>query len=100
EVAKANNVRFVDLFNPTKVLFELAPKSAPFTINGIHLTDLGNRKLAQMIDSALFGKTPDYDEKALQKLRQAVRDKNFYWFNRYRVLDGYNVYGGRAFVLY
>src|SRR5581483_3051796 len=30
----------------------------------------------------------------------AVLDKNFYWFNRYRVLDGYNVYGDRAFVQY
>src|SRR5207302_8306702 len=33
-------------------------------------------------------------------IRQAVLDKNFYWFNRYRVLDGYNVYGGRAFEKY
>src|SRR5262249_10028250 len=37
---------------------------------------------------------------ALEKLRQAVLDKNFYWFNRYRVMDGYNVYGGRAFEKY
>src|SRR6185436_18646988 len=26
--------------------------------------------------------------------------KNFYWFNRYRVMDGYNVYGSRAFEKY
>src|SRR5205814_5763042 len=43
---------------------------------------------------------PKRDAKALEKLRQAVLDKNFYWFNRYRVLDGYNVYGGRAFEKY
>ncbi|HZT80389.1 MAG TPA: PVC-type heme-binding CxxCH protein, partial [Gemmataceae bacterium] len=30
----------------------------------------------------------------------AVAEKNFYWFNRYRVLDGFNVYGGRAFEKY
>ena len=23
-------------------------------------------------------------------------DKNFYWFNRYRTVDGYSIYGGRA----
>ena len=33
---------------------------------------------------------------ALEKLRQAVLDKNFYWFNRYRTVDGYSIYGGRA----
>ena len=40
------------------------------------------------------------DPATLEKLRQAVVDKNFYWFNRYRVMDGYNVYGGRAFEKY
>jgi len=46
------------------------------------------------------GRVRGRDAKALEKLRQAVVDKNFYWFNRYRVLDGFNVYGGRAFEKY
>jgi len=25
-----------------------------------------------------------------------VVDKDLYWFNRYRTVDGYNVYGGRS----
>ena len=33
---------------------------------------------------------------SLDKLRQAVLDKNFYWFNRYRTVDGYSIFGGRA----
>ena len=32
----------------------------------------------------------------MEKIRQAVKDKNFYWFNRYRTVDGYSIYGGRA----
>ena len=32
----------------------------------------------------------------LIKLRQAVLDKNFTWFNRYRTVDGYSIFGGRA----
>ena len=28
----------------------------------------------------------------MEKLRQAVLDKNFYWFNRYRTVDGYSIY--------
>src|SRR5262249_17919471 len=56
----------------------------------------------QVIDRSLFGGPPDprRDPEQLEKLRRAVLDKNFYWFNRYRVLDGYNVYGGRAFEKY
>ncbi len=32
----------------------------------------------------------------MEKLRQAVVDKDFYWFSRYRTVDGYNVFGGRS----
>ncbi len=58
--------------------------------------------MAKIIDQALFAGQPEptRDPKELEKLRQAVVDKNFYWFNRYRVLDGFNVYGGRAFEKY
>ncbi len=36
------------------------------------------------------------DAAALEKLRQAVVDKDFYWFSRYRTVDGFNVFGGRS----
>ncbi|HVS40274.1 MAG TPA: PVC-type heme-binding CxxCH protein, partial [Gemmataceae bacterium] len=36
------------------------------------------------------------DPKALERLRQAILDKDFMWFNRYRTVDGYSIYGGRA----
>ncbi|HKB38656.1 MAG TPA: PVC-type heme-binding CxxCH protein, partial [Gemmataceae bacterium] len=51
-------------------------------------------------DASLFLNVPARQAKALEKIHEAVLDKNFYWFNRYRVLDGYNVYGGRAFERY
>src|SRR5262249_43078335 len=68
------------------------------TINGIHLTEKGNEELAQLIDSKLFANqpAPRRDPAALEKLRQAIVDKNFIWFNRYRTVDGYSIYGGRA----
>ena len=96
EVARANDVVFVDLFHPTQELYGKAAK--PLTIDGIHLNEQGNEAVARIIDHSLFGAQtePKRDPEALAKLRQAVQDKNFYWFNRYRVLDGYNVFGGRA----
>jgi putative heme-binding domain-containing protein len=100
EVAKANNVPFVDLFKTTDDLY--AKAAEPLTINGIHLNERGNLTVAKIIDQGLFAGSPEpkREPEALEKLRQAVVDKNFYWFNRYRVLDGYNVYGGRAFEKY
>jgi glucose/arabinose dehydrogenase len=96
EVAKANDVAFVDLFAPSQDLYKRAPEF--LTINGIHLTEAGNREVAFAIDRALFGNEPKRDVKQLEKLREAVADKNFYWFNRYRTTDGYSTYGDRAFL--
>src|SRR5207247_2799802 len=36
----------------------------------------------------------------LVKIRSAVLNKEFYCFNRYRTVDGYNVYGGRSQLKY
>jgi putative heme-binding domain-containing protein len=99
EVARANHVPFVDLYRPTRELYEKATK--PLTINGVHLTDEGDRQVAQVIDKALFGDAEvKRDRQALAKLRQAVLDKNLYFFNRYRTVDGYNIYGGRSYEKY
>src|SRR5262249_5162716 len=98
EVAKTAGVPFVDLFHVTKTVYDKAEK--PLTINGVHLNEAGNRAVAEDIDYQLFGAAKRYDAGTLGELRQAVLDKNFYWFNRYRVVDGFNVYGGRAFERY
>jgi glucose/arabinose dehydrogenase/lysophospholipase L1-like esterase len=97
EVAQAKGVTFVDLFTPTLAAYPQA--KTPWTTNGIHLTEQGNAQLAQIIDQALFGK-PERgpDAAAREKLRQAVLDKNFHWFHRYRTTDGYSTYGDRAFL--
>jgi putative heme-binding domain-containing protein len=96
EVAKQNNVPFVDLFTSSKELYAKATR--PLTINGVHLTEQGNQKLAETIDQALFrnDQGPQRTTEQMEKVRQAVLDRNFYWFNRYRTVDGYSIYGGRA----
>jgi lysophospholipase L1-like esterase len=93
-VAKEAGVEYVDLFAPSKA--EFAKSADPLTMNGIHLTTEGNRYVAQVIDEALFGAPKKVSEKQLAKLRAAVVDKNYQWFNKYRTTDGYNVYGGRS----
>jgi len=96
EVCESKGVMFVDLFTPTRGLYKNAKQ--PLTMNGIHLLEHGNRALADVVVKALFGGAGKItqSEKELQRLRDAILDKNLYWFSRYRVVDGYNVYGGRS----
>ena len=95
ETCKAKGVLFVDLFAATKKLYASASK--PLTMNGIHLLDHGDRTVAEVIVKELFGiEKQTKDEKELERLRQAILDKNYHWFSRYRVVDGYNVFGGRS----
>ena len=70
----------------------------PFTINGVHLNEHGNRAVAGIIEKALFPGALESkrDPQDIVRLRRAVMDKDFFWFNRYRTVDGYSMYGGRA----
>src|SRR5438552_2389177 len=89
EVAKQRGVPFVDLFTPSLKMFSETPKS--LTIDTVHLTDEGNHLLAPLIIHAVFptAVTARHETASLGKIRAAVLDKNFYWFNRYRTVDGY-----------
>lgn len=95
DVVRKHNVAFVDLYQPSLALY--AETKSPLTINGVHLNPLGNRRIAEVLQTALFGgRGESLESPAAEKLRQAIADKNFYWFNRYRTVDGYSMYGGRA----
>ncbi len=101
EVAAAHNVPFVDLFSASQKIYDHTP--ATLTINGIHLNSEGDKLLAIEIEAALFGR-PAYttfsktDAVNHDRVHRAVLDKNFHWFHRYRVTDGYSTYGDRAFL--
>jgi azurin/glucose/arabinose dehydrogenase/type 1 glutamine amidotransferase len=95
EVAEANHVQFVDLFEPSRKLFEEAALAKrPLTINEIHLSEDGDKAIAPIIYRSIFG--TDAPTGDFEKLRAAINDKNWEWHTRYRTVDGYNVYGGRS----
>lgn len=97
-VAKVNNVQFVDLFVASKALYDA--NAEPLTINGIHLSEVGDRLLAPVQFTALFGQpAPDIDAKA-EKIREAVLEKNVQWHHRYRTVDQYNIFGQRSRIAY
>jgi putative heme-binding domain-containing protein len=97
DIARANKVAFVDLYQISQGIYGRKIRTRPLTINGIHLTPKGNHLLARAIDRVLFaGPQPKRTAESMEKIRQAVLERNFTWFNRYRTVDGYSIYGGRA----
>ncbi len=98
EVAKANDVQFVDLYGPSQALYEKA--KVPLTFNGIHLTTEGYHELAPVLYQSLFGVKPPEDDALLEKIRAAVVVTNEAWLARYRTVDQYNIFGGRSTIPY
>ena len=94
KAAEQSGVTFVDLFTPTRQLFEST--SDRFTINGIHLNAAGYEKLAGIISQALLGTTVSTTDGQLMKLYTAIKDKNWHWHNRYHATDGNDVWGSRS----
>jgi putative heme-binding domain-containing protein len=96
EVSREANVRFVDLYHPTLAIYR--DEKAPLTINGIHLSTRGNELLSKVIVRDLLPSmaASEVADKIVEAIRQAVVEKNFYWFQRYRTTDGFSIFGGRA----
>ncbi len=94
EVSDNYDIPFVDLFHASQRLYMQARE--PLTINGVHLSAEGNRQISQIIVEDLFGGLPRMRGNRIASIREAVLNKNWHWFNRYRATSGNDVWGGRA----
>ncbi|MEZ6137733.1 MAG: HEAT repeat domain-containing protein [Pirellulaceae bacterium] len=93
-VAKVSGVGFVDLYTPTKKLFE--ESDLRLTLNGSHLNDDGYRALAPILMRGLFAIDVSPDWTSLSRLKTEIEDKNFHWWHRYRAVNGFSIYGDRG----
>ena len=93
KVAAREGAFFVDLFTPSRERMATATK--PWTINGIHLNEHGDREVGQILDEALFGPRPGEQTVDLAALRAAVNEKNLQFFYDHRGVNGCYIYGGR-----
>ncbi|MFT5857307.1 MAG: mono/diheme cytochrome c family protein/glucose/arabinose dehydrogenase, partial [Verrucomicrobiales bacterium] len=91
EVAKAQGVHFVNLFNITKQWFEKS--EIPLTRDGAFLTGDGYAKLAPVLADGLFGRSPAKGE--MDQILAAVQEKNWVWHKHYKIPNGVHVYGRR-----
>ena len=94
-IAARHGVMFVDLYTPSRSLMEDTQHEA-LTINGVHLSEHGDRLLARVIDKALFGEQVEGERRPpYEMLRAAVQEKNLQFFYDHRAVNGYYIYGGR-----
>jgi mono/diheme cytochrome c family protein/glucose/arabinose dehydrogenase len=94
ELANQRGVHFVNLYAPTKAMFEQSEEQ--LTVNGAHLNKEGYKRLAPMLADALFtADDSSIEESQYAALLDAVVDKNWYWFKRYQMPNGVHVDGRR-----
>ncbi|MAQ91021.1 MAG: dehydrogenase [Rhodopirellula sp.] len=91
--AKQHQIPFIDLFSLSQKLY--AASDAPYTFNGVHLSDSGYKRFAPHFMTALFGVDSKWNDVAEAVLPE-VMEKNFNYFHNYRAVNGYYIYGGRS----
>ncbi|MEX2579541.1 MAG: SGNH/GDSL hydrolase family protein [Verrucomicrobiales bacterium] len=95
EVAKDAGIRFIDLFRPTRSLMK-ENAEAPFTINGIHLTEDGYRTVTEILALELGASDPlPPDREAVEALRALIVEKNRQFMLRWRPVNAEYVFGRR-----
>lgn len=94
QIAEVLDVPFIDLYKPTAELMKDANDS--ITTNGIHLNDIGYKKVSEIVAEALdfpiSSWTPDAHSAALKK---AIDIKNQHFFYKFKAENGEYIYGRR-----
>ncbi|MGB1260922.1 MAG: PVC-type heme-binding CxxCH protein, partial [Akkermansiaceae bacterium] len=92
EVCAENGIMFIDLFSPSKAVFDSATE--PLTIDGALLNSKAYQWLAGRLADDLYGKaSPDRTHQKL--VHSAVKEKNWMWHNHFKIPNGVHVYGRR-----
>ena len=95
EVAKTRSIRFADLFSPTRK-WMVENKEETMTLNGIHLTEYGDRIVSRMLSEALgWSGASTKAEPGGEKLRRMVYEKNHHFFIRWRGPNAEYIHGRR-----
>ena len=92
EVAAANNVPFLDVFNPSKKWFA---SENQLTIDGSQMNEIGYQKFSVFLADHIFGGTAEPQEANRALVAEAVKEKNWFWHNDFKIPNGVHVYGRR-----
>jgi hypothetical protein len=96
DLARDRDLLLVDLFLPL-----LAAPDPELSFNGIHLTEMGHRRVAELMAGQLKFPAPaasDANPAAAQSMRQAIERKNRLWQQYYRPTNWAFLFGDRQHV--
>ena len=92
-VAKKHGLTFIDLFSPTKALYNASDKV--LTTAGFVPNDEGYQKIAEILATGLYGQQSRESKADPALVHQAVKQKDWFWNNDYNLLNGVHTHGQR-----
>jgi len=92
-VAEENWVHFVDAYSPSLKWYRETKE--PLTADGALLNDAGYEKLATLLIDRTFGKAPAKAQANSKAVAAAVKEKNWFWINDFKIPNGVHVFGQR-----
>ncbi|SKB29451.1 putative membrane-bound dehydrogenase domain-containing protein [Parapedobacter luteus] len=99
EVARNNNVHFVDMYTPSKKWFNkngwFVKNDEPLTIDGSQLNKTGYAKFAIQLADNVFGNVKPTDETHRELVHAAVMEKNWVWHKDIKMPNGVQAFGRR-----
>ncbi|MCB0685652.1 MAG: HEAT repeat domain-containing protein [Saprospiraceae bacterium] len=93
EVCDSNKTVFVDVFHPSQEWYK--NNTAPLTIDGSQLNAEGYQIFGKYIVDKLFGNHPEEATQYQSQIHAAVKEKNWFWHNDYKIPNGVHVFGRR-----
>ncbi len=92
-VAKRNQLTFINLFTPTKAVY--AKGGPAFTSTGFIPNEAGYAKLAEWLADGIYGPKPRQSKADPALVLGAVKQKDWFWNNDYNILNGVHTHGQR-----
>lgn len=93
EVANAEQVPFINVFDITKKWYNKS--SEQLTIDGSQLNEKGYQQLSEYLVKQLFGDQPTVADNHKDNIRKAVLDKDWLWYQYFKIPNGVHAYGRR-----
>ncbi len=93
EVCLANNIPYINAFQASKNWYDT--NNNDLTIDGSQLNKEGYEKFTQFLADELTGNKSIKSERKRLAVNEAIKEKNFYWHNDYKIPNGVHVFGRR-----
>lgn len=90
-VAKKRGLTFIDLFSPTKALYNQAKQ--PLTTGGFVPNEDGYKEVADLLATGLYGHQSRVSKADPELVNAAVKQKDYFWNSDYNLVNGVHSHG-------